>query len=154
MVHHLRAFEVDHTQRMRLVSAVQHNHVAAVASEHRRHRKRIQRHLLPRRLYAPAAVQKKLAVRLHADLLPRCGLGRCRNRKHEHGQECEPATDRFHSENLWAIGKRRPMPNALVVTFRPGAACWRLYSLRSTLLMMSRTSSIGTPCDSAICRGD
>ena len=49
----------------------------------------------------------------------------------------------FHSENLWAIGKRRPMPNALVVTFRPGAACWRLYSLRSTLLTMSWTKSIG-----------
>ncbi len=32
------------------------------------------------------------------------------------------------------MGKRRPTPNALVVTFKPGAACWRLYSLRSTLL--------------------
>ncbi len=29
------------------------------------------------------------------------------------------------------MGKRRPTPKALVEILMPGAACWRLYSLRS-----------------------
>ena len=52
--------------------------------------------------------------------------GRCAGQ----GKQCGSF---FHSVNLCAMGKRRPMPNAFVVTFRPGAACWRLYSFRSTL---------------------
>ena len=59
----------------------------------------------------------------------------------------------FHSVNLWAMGKRRPMPNALVVTFRPGAACWRLYSLRSTLSAMSRTRLSGILSEAAMRAG-
>src|SRR5579883_668348 len=58
-----------------------------------------------------------------------------------------------HSEYRCAIGKRRPMPNALVVTFNPGAACWRLYSFRSTLQTMSFTSASGTFIRRAISAG-
>ena len=36
------------------------------------------------------------------------------------------------STYFWAIGIRRPSPKARLVTFNPGAACSRLYSLRST----------------------
>ena len=38
--------------------------------------------------------------------------------------------------------------------FQSGAACWRLYSLRSTLFTMSRTSVTGRCSASAICCGD
>ncbi len=67
----------------------------------------------------------------------------------EHGD----ANGHSHSKNLCAMGNRRPMPKAFDVTLKPGAACWRLYSLRSTLLTMSRTSSIGTFCSEAMSAG-
>jgi hypothetical protein len=38
-------------------------------------------------------------------------------------------TRRYRSAKRWAMGMRRPRPKALVVTFRPGAAWRRLYSL-------------------------
>src|SRR5437773_1406512 len=34
---------------------------------------------------------------------------------------------------LAAMGKRRPEPKAFGEIFSPGAACWRLYSARSTI---------------------
>ena len=37
------------------------------------------------------------------------------------------------SGDLWAIGMRRPVPNAFAETFRPGAACRLLYSERSIM---------------------
>ena len=37
------------------------------------------------------------------------------------------------------------MPKDLAVTLSTGAACWRLYSLRSTSLTTRRTSSRSTP---------
>src|SRR5258706_519707 len=46
----------------------------------------------------------------------------------------------YLSPSRCAIGRRRPMPKALVVTRRQGGACLRLYSLRSILRTMSRTS--------------
>src|SRR5262249_4654033 len=42
--------------------------------------------------------------------------------------------------DFWAMGKRRPKPKALGVIFNPGAACWRLYSLRSIMRMTLRTN--------------
>src|SRR5215472_2877267 len=42
-----------------------------------------------------------------------------------------------------AMGKRRPIPNDLWVTFNTGAACWRLYSDRSTRDTIFSTSSSG-----------
>ena len=50
-----------------------------------------------------------------------------------------------YSRNLWAMGMRRPMPNALVVTRRPGAAWWRFHSLPSTKRMMRRVVSASKP---------
>src|SRR5579884_1281285 len=44
-----------------------------------------------------------------------------------------------------AIGNGRPKPKALEVIFSPGAACLRLYSLRSTSQAMSRTSLMSKP---------
>ena len=40
---------------------------------------------------------------------------------------------------------RRPTPNASGVIFNPGAACLRLYSLRSTFRRMSSTSDLSKP---------
>ncbi len=54
---------------------------------------------------------------------------------------------------FWAIGKRRPMPKALEVTFSPGAAYWRLYSLQSIFLAISVTSDRGKSRLRAISRG-
>jgi phosphoenolpyruvate carboxykinase (GTP) len=48
--------------------------------------------------------------------------------------------------NLWAMGMRLPIPKALEVTFSPGGAWRRLYSLRSTLTRTSFTISAGYPC--------
>ncbi len=47
--------------------------------------------------------------------------------------------------NRWAIGMRRPMPKALLVTRRPGAAWWRFHSLRSTRRTMRRTRASSNP---------
>ena len=44
-----------------------------------------------------------------------------------------------------AIGILLPIPNALEVTFRPGAACLRLYSFRCTALATHRTVSRSKP---------
>ena len=43
------------------------------------------------------------------------------------------------------------MPNDLEVTFRTGAACWRLYSERSTRRTTCWTRSRENPCSAAIC---
>jgi len=45
------------------------------------------------------------------------------------------------------------MPNDLEVTFKTGAACWRLYSERSTRRTTCWTSSRGNPYALAICSG-
>ena len=50
-----------------------------------------------------------------------------------------------HSTNRWAMGIRRPLPNARLVTFRPGTACARLYSLRSTRRWIQRTVGASKP---------
>ncbi len=44
-----------------------------------------------------------------------------------------------------AIGMRRPSPKARLVTFNPGAACSRLYSLRSTRRWTQRTVFSSNP---------
>ena len=54
---------------------------------------------------------------------------------------------------LTAMGNLRPMPNDFEVTFSTGAACWRLYSERSTRRTTCWTSSRGNPCASAMCSG-
>jgi len=46
-------------------------------------------------------------------------------------------------ENFWARGKRRPTLKALLVSFRPGGACLRLYSFWSTRSATERTRSRG-----------
>src|SRR6185312_14086528 len=78
---------------------------------------------------------------------------RHREIKSERAESGRQKQTEFHPENLCAIGIRRPTPKALVVTFNPGAACWRLYSLRSTLLTISCTSSSGSFKLAAISRG-
>ena len=47
--------------------------------------------------------------------------------------------DRFHGMYRCTIGMRRPIPKANGVIFSPGAACLRLYSLRSTFPSTSAT---------------
>lgn len=44
-----------------------------------------------------------------------------------------------------AMGIRRPKPKAREVTFRPGAACWRLYSLTRILWSTSSTVRSSSP---------
>jgi hypothetical protein len=94
--------------------------------------------------------QGKLGTVHHTDRGPRTGIQNqnaavgCDRERHgkiqrERGHRGEQKKNDFHPENLCAMGIRRPTPNALVVTFNPGAACWRLYSLRSTLLTISCT---------------
>ncbi len=46
-----------------------------------------------------------------------------------------------HTPVLAAIGKRRPEPKAFGEIFNPGAACWRLYSARSTIRITFCTSA-------------
>src|ERR1700722_21006284 len=52
------------------------------------------------------------------------------------------------------MGNRRPIPNDFLVTFNTGAACCRLYSLRSTSCITDFTSPTSTPCSSAICSAE
>ena len=52
-----------------------------------------------------------------------------------------------------AIGMRRPLPNAFVETFSPGAACCRLYSARSICRAMPATSASGAPASRATAAG-
>src|SRR3974390_1953915 len=49
------------------------------------------------------------------------------------------------TRNRWAMGMRRPMPNARGDTFSPGAAWRRLYSLKVILLMTSLTTAASNP---------
>src|SRR5207249_2371322 len=49
------------------------------------------------------------------------------------------------SRQRWAMGIRRPSPKAFDVIRRPGAACLRLYSLRSTRWTMLRTTAGSSP---------
>src|SRR5262245_41853419 len=101
------------------------------------------------RLDAPSAVEQESTGGQGPDLLARRRLGHQQRRQtQEKNQE-----NRSHSVYFCAIGKRRPIPNALVVTFSPGAACCRLYSLRSTFLMMFRTRSRGKSCSLAMRSG-
>src|SRR6202049_1657137 len=100
-------------------------------------------------LKTPSAIEQEGSRGQRTHLLAR---RRLRYQQHRHRQQ-ENEQNQFHSVYLWAIGKRRPMPKALVVTFSPGAACWRLYSLRSTLVMMFRTRSSGRDNSSAMRRG-
>src|SRR5580658_2185389 len=53
----------------------------------------------------------------------------------------------FHvsSLNFWAMGIRRPIPKALVVTFRPGAIWRRLYSFWLIFPKISRTKGASKP---------
>ncbi len=46
-----------------------------------------------------------------------------------------------YPRNPCAIGTLRPIPNARAETFSPGAACLRLYSLKTILFNTSRTTS-------------
>ncbi len=141
---------IDHADARRFISAVQHQHKSAVGRNRRRHRKRVQRHLIAHRRDLPAVRQQDAAIGLPAH---RFSSGRLRPQGHRENQHQRKTQNLFHSENLCAMGNLRPMPKALVVTFRPGAACWRLYSLRSTLFTISFTNSSGSPCASAICFG-
>jgi hypothetical protein len=77
-------------------------------------------------------------------------------------RRCAPRNDnedpqgparRDQGTNFWAMGKGRPKPKAREVIFSPGAACLRLYSLRSTLRVISRTRSRGRPKCEAISSG-
>ena len=43
------------------------------------------------------------------------------------------------------MGMRRPLPKAREETFSPGAACWRLYSLRYTIRATSSTVDRSKP---------
>jgi len=52
----------------------------------------------------------------------------------------------LQSTYFCAIGMRRPTPKARLVTFKPGAACSRLYSFRSTRLWTQRTVFPLNPC--------
>src|ERR1700683_850209 len=52
-----------------------------------------------------------------------------------------------------AMGNLRPMPKDLEVTFSTGAACWRLYSERSTRRTTCWTRSSEKPFSRAICSG-
>lgn len=54
---------------------------------------------------------------------------------------------------LTAMGNLRPIPNDLRVTFSTGAACWRLYSDRSTSRTTCWTSVSGNPFCSEIRSG-
>jgi len=65
-----------------------------------------------------AAVRRKVQRSLCSFLLPLCF---------------------FQSTYLCAIGIFRPIPKARLVTFKPGAACSRLYSFRSTRRWIQRT---------------
>src|SRR6185295_10555582 len=47
-----------------------------------------------------------------------------------------------YTSSLAAMGNRRPYPKAFAEILRPGAACWRLYSARSTMRITRRTTSI------------
>jgi hypothetical protein len=55
-----------------------------------------------------------------------------------------------YGTNRCAIGKGRPNPKAREVIFNPGAACFRLYSLRSTSSAISFTSFNSNPYLSAM----
>ena len=50
-----------------------------------------------------------------------------------------------YSSNLAAMGMRRPMPKALEVIFRPGAACRRLYSFLSMVRITHCTVAGSNP---------
>ncbi len=154
-VRHARASQLllagglEHADRRQAIPAVQHQQVLAVRRKRRRHRKRFDGNLFARGPQHPAAVEQEAAPGRRPHLLARRRLG-----SEDQGQDNEKNRgSKSHSENLCAMGKRRPMPKAFVVTFRPGAACCRLYSLRSTLLMMSFTNSSATPVSEAISRG-
>ena len=51
------------------------------------------------------------------------------------------------------MGKRRPTPKALVEILMPGAACCRLYSLRSMRRMTTRITSASKPVSATISGG-
>src|SRR4051794_23549509 len=52
---------------------------------------------------------------------------------------------------LAATGNLLPTPNAFSEIFKPGGACWRLYSLRSIMRTILSTSSLLKPRSLAIC---
>src|SRR5438552_3963236 len=70
------------------------------------------------------------------------------------GQALMFRSPRLQISALAAIGKRLPYPNALAEIFIPGAACWRLYSLRSTMRTTRRTKAMSNPLSSAIRSGE
>ena len=57
-----------------------------------------------------------------------------------HNQNCQTFV-----RNFCATGIRRPMPNARGDTFKPGAACRRLYSLKLILFTTSLTTAASKP---------
>src|ERR1043165_8631317 len=125
-----------------------------VGRHNTRHRESIYLELLPCRLNLPARIEQKSSSRQRTHLLALGLLGNQNRGGPKRGQkQYSGLQSQFHSEYLCAIGKRRPIPNALVVTLRPGAACCLLYSLRSTFNATSFTSPTGSDSSSAICCG-
>ena len=60
-------------------------------------------------------------------------------------EETERLDQRVQLTYFCTMGIRRPTPKASGVIFNPGAACLRLYSLRSTLRAMSLTTAGSKP---------
>src|SRR5579883_471953 len=147
------ARKIDHADRRRIIAAIEHQQILAIAGNRLAHRKGIHRNLLPGRPQDPSAIEQEPSIRQRPYLFMRIARIRrvLRGKQNTHGKEIDK---KFHSVNLCAIGKRRPTPNAFGVIRRPGAACWRLYSLRSTLRMISRTRSRGRCSFSAISAAD
>ncbi len=139
---------LQHRDRRRSAS-VEDQQIPAVRRHGAGHGERAGGNLLARRIEPPAGVQEETAAGQRPRLLTSRGLREQQGRARQRGER----TEYLHSKNLWAMGNRRPIPKALVVTFRPGAACWRLYSFRSTLFTMFRTSSIGRLFSAAISPG-
>src|SRR5579883_2952754 len=145
------ARKIDHADRRRIIAAIEHQQILAVVGNGLAHRKRIHRNLLPGRPQDPSAIEQEPSIRQRPYLLMRIVRIRrvLRGKQNTNSKEIDK---KFHSVNLCAIGKRRPTPNAFGVIRNPGAACCRLYSLRSTFRTISRTSSSEAPVSAAISR--
>ena len=143
------SLNVDDADGWRFVASVQDQQIAAVGREDAGHGESIDGELFAGGLDLPAGVEEEASAGKGADLF---AAGVLRDEDGGGGEASDEESGEreafFHSEYLCAMGKRRPMPNALVVTFRPGAACCRLYSLRSTLSAMSFTRASGSSSSS------
>lgn len=88
-----------------------------------------QRHLQSKNPFLPTTRQPSTDCR-------RFSQGRLRMR---------PPRTQTPSRHRCATGIRRPTPNAFVVTFKPGAACLRLYSAPSISFTTRATSATANP---------